>query len=151
MEENNNTAGNFLNIDALEVYTIKCLLTNQTLLSKFMPSMKSNYFHTTSNLTIYKIIRDYYNEYQIKIPKDELPIRLESILPKSNSEDKNKELRAECLKLIDDLYNGDEINVESASQNLVNFISQRAGEDAINKLALDKNRNPKLHVKIIRN
>ena len=58
MEENNAT-GNFLNIDALEVYTIKCLLMNQTLLSKFISSMKSNYFHTTSNLTIYKIIRDY--------------------------------------------------------------------------------------------
>ena len=135
MEENNAT-GNFLNIDALEVYTIKCLLMNQTLLSKFISSMKSNYFHTTSNLTIYKIIRDYYNEYQVKIPRDELPIRLESILPKSNSEDKNKELRDTCLKLIDDLYNSDEINVESASQNMVNFISQRAGEEAINKLVL---------------
>lgn len=135
MEENNAT-GNFLNIDALEVYTIKCLLMNQTLLSKFISSMKSNYFHTTSNLTIYKIIRDYYNEYQVKIPRDELPIRLESILPKSNSEDKNKELRDTCLKLIDDLYNSDEINVDSASQNMVNFISQRAGEEAINKLVL---------------
>lgn len=135
MEENNAT-GNFLNIDALEVYTIKCLLMNQTLLSKFISSMKSNYFHTTSNLTIYKIIRDYYNEYQVKIPRDELPIRLESILPKSNSEDKNKELRNTCLKLIDELYNSEDINVDSASQNMVNFISQRAGEEAINKLVL---------------
>ena len=135
MEENNAT-GNFLNIDALEVYTIKCLLTNQTLLSKFISSMKSSYFHTTSNLTIFKIIRDYYHDYQIKIPNDELPIRLESILPKSNSEDKNKELRQTCLKLADDLYNGEPINTESAGQNIMNFISQRAGEEAINKLVL---------------
>lgn len=132
--EDNGTSGNYLNIDELETYTTKCLLTNQTLLSRFIASIKQSYFHSSVNALIFKIIKSYYKEYQIKIPKDEVPLRLESILPRSNAEDKNKELRDLCVNAIETMFNGEEVNVDSANKNISNFIVRRVSEDALNKL-----------------
>lgn len=130
----NETSNNFRDISELESYTIKCLLTNQVLLSRFISEIKQAYFRASVNLTIFKIIKNYYDDFQTKIPKDEIPLRLESILPRSNAEDKYKELRALCLNTIDEMFNSSEINVESASKNVASFIVQRLSEFSLNKL-----------------
>lgn len=134
--EENQASGNYLNIDKLETYVIKCLLTNQTLLSRFIISIKQSYFHSPTNSLIFKIIKSYYKDFQIKIPKDEVPLRLESVLPSSNAEDKSKETRDLCMKTIEEMYNGDEIVVESANKNISNFILRRTAEDSVNKLLI---------------
>lgn len=124
----------YKNINELETYTIKCLLTSQILLSRFIDSLKRDYFQSKVNRTIFKMIVSYYKEMGYKIPKDEMFLRLEDILPGNNVEDKNKELRDQCKIIIQTLVNEEPVNEESATKNVSNFIIKRASEEALDDL-----------------
>ena len=124
----------YKNIDELETYVIKCLLTSQTLISRFIDKLKLSYFQSKSNRVIYKMIQTYYKEMNFKIPQDEIALRLEDILPKNNIEDKNKDVRTECILTINRLLAEPPINQESAGKNISNFIIKRASEEALNEL-----------------
>lgn len=127
----------YKNINELETYTIKCLLTSQVLLSKFIDNLKTNYFQSKENRVIFRVIKSYYKELGYKIPSDEILLRLEDILPGNNVEDKNKELRDKCKEIIQKLLNEEEINQESATKNISNFIIKRVSEEALDELIND--------------
>lgn len=134
MELENKSDTKYKNINELETYVIKCLLTSQTLISRFIDKLKKSYFQSRSNRAIFRLISSYYKEMGYKIPKDEIMLRLEDLLPKNNIEDKNKDLRDECIKTIEKILSGDEVNIESATKNLNNFIIKRASEEALDDL-----------------
>lgn len=127
----------YKNINELETYTIKCLLTSQVLLSKFIDNLKTNYFQSKENRTIFRVIKNYYKELGYKIPNDEIFLRLEDVLPGNNVEDKNKELRDKCKEIVQNLLSGEEVNQESATKNISNFIIKRVSEEALDELIND--------------
>ena len=127
----------YKNINELETYTIKCLLTSQVLLSKFIDNLKTNYFQSKENRTIFRVIKNYYKELGYKIPNDEIFLRLEDVLPGNNVEDKNKELRDKCKEIVQNLLSGEEVNQESSTKNISNFIIKRVSEEALDELIND--------------
>lgn len=128
------SSSKYKNIDELETYTIKCLLTSQTIISRFIDRLKKDYFQSKVNRTIFRMLSSYYKEMGYKIPNDEMFLRLEDILPGNNVEDKNKELRDQCKYTINRLLSEEEINQDSAIKNVSNFIVKRASEEALDDL-----------------
>lgn len=127
--------GKYKSINELETYTIKCLLTSQILLSRYIDIIKPTYFENPVNRTIFKIIKGYYKEMGYKIPQDEVLLRLEDLLPtKPGMEDKSKQLRDDCKVLIEKIFNEEEVNQESANKNVHNFIIKRVSEEALDDL-----------------
>ena len=127
--------GKYKSINELETYTIKCLLTSQILLSRYIDIMKPSYFEDATNKMLFKVIQGYYKEMGYKIPKDEVLLRLEDLLPtKPGMEDKSKTLRDNCKSLIERFFNEEEVNQESANRNIHNFIIKRVSEEALDGL-----------------
>lgn len=127
--------GKYKSINELETYTIKCLLTSQILLSRYIDIMKPNYFEDATNKMLFRVIKGYYKEMGYKIPKDEVLLRLEDLLPtKPGMEDKSKVLRDNCKKLVEKLFSEEEVNQESANKNVHNFIIKRVSEEALDGL-----------------
>ncbi|WP_299994622.1 hypothetical protein [uncultured Clostridium sp.] len=81
-QQSDRSDSKYKNISELETYTIKCLLTSQILLSRFIDSLKRDYFQSKINRTIFRMVSSYYKEMGYKIPNDEMFLRLEDILPR---------------------------------------------------------------------
>lgn len=127
--------GKYKSINELETYTIKCLLTSQILLSRYIDIIKPNYFEDATNKMLFKVIKGYYKEMGYKIPRDEVLLRLEDLLPtRPGMEDKSKVLRDNCKNLVEKIFSEEEVNQESANKNVHNFIIKRVSEEALDGL-----------------
>lgn len=135
LDESPKVGGKYISISELESYTIKCLLTSQILLSRYIDLLKSSYFENASNKVLFKLIKNYYKDMGHKIPKDEVALRLEAMLPtKPGTEDKQKELRDNCKATVERVFSEEEVDQESANLNLKDFVFKRSAEESLDEL-----------------
>ncbi len=135
LDESPKVGGKYISISELESYTIKCLLTSQILLSRYIDLLKPSYFENASNKVLFKLIKNYYKDMGHKIPKDEVALRLEAMLPtKPGTEDKQKELRDNCKATVERVFSEEEVDQESANLNLKDFVFKRSAEESLDEL-----------------